>query len=992
MSINAGDRQEINYAHSDIIISNNTLLTSHDVETSISNDIEGEIRANESQNNSSSKSENVSACVEVDISSNNVSNDSPLASSSNSKSNVPDETTLDEGDSLPLSESFCHSLKNNDVLDCSSNAVKGDISIQFSDYRKISHSLQFEQTTSDISSSESPPQDRLFFCREWAWTKLLTCLEQRSSAKTCGVLIVGGPGTGKTALCSQLVNPSCVQGRQSALLQSRILAYHFCLGNDASSLSVASFIQSLVVQLSQSAYISGYSTKVAVKDVVQSLDPFFLQSDPDDAFQKAVVFPLLEIENPDKPLILLIDSVDEVSLHSYSDTTRVKSSESHTNSNSVLELLSNHHHLLPHWLLLVITARRGTHTKALARTFAGYRKIALDDLRRSHVIRDVQQYILCRLDTEPALRYQLSRETAEMLNQLHIKSNGCFLYLEKVLDGVVEGWVTLREIRDIPGTLNGLYLWLCQRLYPRKNFQRVLPLLEVILASRSPLSQTEIQEATSTHIPSLSDAEWSKRWTLLRRIMCPYTKEVVVLFHNSFAEWLLDVKHCTQKYLVDVSVGHAMIAMKMSQRASSLSPLEIQTFAYHLARTPIKTPLQSFHLPLWLLMTGTKIFSCFDEMDLKDSLSFKILQEAGAYMKSENELNYEYSDDEDIEKELLIECSDIPNKEIFEEEMEKRIEESTQTDKRVKSALDELIRGECGSLKKEQRSHSSIDRHSEDSKSFNNDALEGSKIDYEYLKEYEGKNNKTNEQKRIKQREDPLYPYLRGGPIDGVDAAGRTLLHTAAHQGDASLVEVLLQRGADYNLSDRGGQSPLNLAARHGHSDVIEILLSYGSDPDHADDDGWTSLRSAAWGGYVHVVDVLLKGGAQVDLADSDGRTALRAAAWGGHEDVVTILLKNGADVNKADSEGRTPLIAAAYMGHCEIVASLLLRNADVNHVDKDGRSALCVTSLVGDIGLLAGDGRLQVATILLEAGAEVDHEDKDGLTPLLVAAFEGHV
>ena len=142
-----------------------------------------------------------------------------------------------------------------------------------------------------------------------------------------------------------------------------------------------------------------------------------------------------------------------------------------------------------------------------------------------------------------------------MLNQLHIKSNGCFLYLEKVLDGVAEGWVTLREIRDIPGTLNGLYLWLCQRLYPRRHFQRVAPLLSVALSARAPLTPSQLQDAVSTHLTDLTEEEWAKRWALLKRVLCQYAKDQVLMFHHSFAEWLLDVKHCTQKYLVNVTQG-----------------------------------------------------------------------------------------------------------------------------------------------------------------------------------------------------------------------------------------------------------------------------------------------------------------------------------------------------------------------------------------------------------------------------------------------------
>ena len=104
------------------------------------------------------------------------------------------------------------------------------------------------------------------------------------------------------------------------------------------------------------------------------------------------------------------------------------------------------------------------------------------------VVRDVQQYILSRLDADYSLRQHIRRETAEMLNQLHIKSNGCFLYLEKVLDGISENFIVLREIREIPGTLYGLYLWLCQRLFTKKQFAKVQPILCLLLASRSPLT------------------------------------------------------------------------------------------------------------------------------------------------------------------------------------------------------------------------------------------------------------------------------------------------------------------------------------------------------------------------------------------------------------------------------------------------------------------------------------------------------------------------
>jgi len=93
-------------------------------------------------------------------------------------------------------------------------------------------------------------EGKRFFCREWAFLKLAHSLEQRPVSKTCGTMVVGGPGTGKTALCCEIVWPK--QGstcRQQRSLNRRLLAYHFCQAHDASTLSLSVFVRSLVSQL-----------------------------------------------------------------------------------------------------------------------------------------------------------------------------------------------------------------------------------------------------------------------------------------------------------------------------------------------------------------------------------------------------------------------------------------------------------------------------------------------------------------------------------------------------------------------------------------------------------------------------------------------------------------------------------------------------------------------------------------------------------------------
>ncbi|KAF9808210.1 hypothetical protein SFRURICE_012069 [Spodoptera frugiperda] len=206
-----------------------------------------------------------------------------------------------------------------------------------------------------------------------------------------------------------------------------------------------------------------YDKLLAEPEIQQALLPQNLEKNPDECFKKALLFPLLEIDPPKQCLFLLVDAIDE-------------------GITGVARLLARHQHLFPHWLLLVCTARK--HCRNLTRMFTGFRKITLDELQRAHVSADVQRYVLARLDTEPRLRARVSSDSTAAAaaaaaclyfvkcqpynNTIHI------VFARQVLDGVADGFIALREIREIPGTLNGLYLWLAQRLFHGRRFTKVI--------------------------------------------------------------------------------------------------------------------------------------------------------------------------------------------------------------------------------------------------------------------------------------------------------------------------------------------------------------------------------------------------------------------------------------------------------------------------------------------------------------------------------------
>ncbi|ESO89482.1 hypothetical protein LOTGIDRAFT_165076 [Lottia gigantea] len=493
-------------------------------------------------------------------------------------------------------------------------------------------------------------QNKRFFCREWSFSKIQHCLDHRPESKTCGALIMGGPGCGKTALCCELVWPTSSNGKQTTL-RKRLIAHHFCQAHNIDTLSLVDFISGIVDQLSRSELIVGYREKLKDPSVRKFLDQDEIERSPDEAFKQTVLNPLMALDPPKDTLFILVDSIDESYLQTFTEKSPV--------SRNIAELLANYHPLIPPWLLLICSSRK--QSKSVTRMFTGFRKISLDDLRKSHIVRDVQQYILCRLDQEEALRQHLSRETAEMLNQLHIKSNGCFLYLEKVLDGVADNFIMLREIKEIPGTLNGLYLWLCQRLFVKKQFDKIQPILNAILAARRPLTVDNLYSCSRGIDTTLTFEEFERRLKLMSKILIDGDNGSKILFHHSFAEWLLDVKHCTQKYLCNATYGHGMIAMAATLNAAHLTAPEVQDFAFHLLRTNFQPPIQYHHLVQWLMLSSADVESSLCSGIPKDQKIVKLLLDAGARMPS-NEMDASTLsvDDDKDDSGSSVEEIDIP--------------------------------------------------------------------------------------------------------------------------------------------------------------------------------------------------------------------------------------------------------------------------------------------------------------------------------------------
>ncbi|CAL8107166.1 unnamed protein product [Calicophoron daubneyi] len=816
---------------------------------------------------------------------------------------------------------------------------------------------------------------RTFYCREWVFGKILKYLSQSKYSTTLAtnfdeletitesctaaavsmakhdphssgrriarIVIVGGPGSGKTTICKRIVE-SHKQATNllraglplqpmplSVQVSAHVLFYYFCSAQLKETLSLTNFVLSIRNQILKCnhpvAELFTQALQASDCDLSVYLTPEQITTSPDKAFchgilallnnitshlyaeanksasnhqlkqtdgsSSGVSFSPGEICPPVQHLLFIVDGVDEC-LSEFFDwcepraverledlayrsnrTTPPRSLLHKKSSTNILELLTNALPFFPEWLTLLVTCRR-QNRNLVGHLFSGSKRITIDDLHKAAVSNDVQQYLFARMAAERDLQLAFRAYMhSDLFSLLRIKSSACILYLETILDAIAERWLVPEQLALIPGTLNGLFMWLAQNLFSKSKgpstFDLVRSLLNVVLASPRPISERGLYFILRNSDWTLTFDEFHARLGLLQRILVTQppdkssdrfdsatARATIRFFHSSFAEWLLDVKHCTAAYLCDICQGHRIITQALN---SEDFPEDLRRY----------------------LLGDLKRESLLDP---------KLTSKSG----ESSSLEFPHRDQDHVQYDQL------------------RAEKADPYRVRI-SACESSVYSST-----EQSGAAADTRTNYTSECF---------------------------------------------PTDGVSQI--TADDRRKHEDSHSLV----------------------IAARKGHFDRVKELLASHVDVNQLDEDGWSALRTAAWRGHSDIVDLLLAYGAGVNLAGPDGRSALRAAAWAGHEEIVQRLLDAGADPNQQDAEGRSPLIAAAYMGHVGVVEILAQAGADLNHADEDGRTALHVAAFC----VRPSEVHQEVVSCLLESGANPNIMDSEGITPLLGAARIGN-
>lgn len=191
-----------------------------------------------------------------------------------------------------------------------------------------------------------------------------------------------------------------------------------------------------------------------------------------------------------------------------------------------------------------------------------------------------------------------------------------------------------------------------------------------------------------------------------------------------------------------------------------------------------------------------------------------------------------------------------------------------------------------------------------------------------------------------------------------------------------SLVQVLLEGGADVNAVDKNGETALMGEMHHRRAGVIKLLLDAGANVNAKNKEGDTALgiywRQKYWNAEdADVLKLLLDAGADLStLSYESGETALMQAISDYKPvEVIQVMVKSGVNIDAKEKwYGKTALMMAAAKGRASVVKILLDAGAKVNVKDKEGRSALDYFPVNG-FGLSKAE--IETAKILEKAGAK---------------------
>nr|XP_060637290.1 protein TANC2 isoform X4 [Anolis sagrei ordinatus] len=916
-----------------------------------------------------------------------------------------------------------------------------DLRVRFAPYRPPDISLKPLLFEVPSITTES-----VFVGRDWVFQEIDVQLQSADASVNRGVVIVGNIGFGKTAIISRLVALSCHGTRMRQIasdsphaspkhvdanrelpltqppsahssiasgscpgtpemrrrqeeamrrLAAQVVAYHYCQADNAYTCLVPEFVHNVAALLCRSPQFVAYREQLLREPHLQSM--LSLRScvqDPLASFRRGVLEPLENLHKerkiPNEDFIILIDGLNEAEFHKpdYGDT--------------IVSFLSKTIGKFPSWLKLIVTVR--TSLQEIIKLLP-FHRIFLDRLEENEAIdQDLQAYILHRIHSSSEIQNNISLNGkmdnttfGKLSSHLKTLSQGSYLYLKLTFDLIEKGYLVLKSssYKVVPVSLSEVYLLQCNMKFPtQSSFDRVMPLLNVAVASLHPLTDEHIFQAINAGSieGTLEWEDFQQRMENLSMFLIKRRDMTRMFVHPSFREWLIWREEGEKtKFLCDPRSGHTLLAFWFSRQEGKLNRQQTIELGHHILKAHIfkglskKVGVSSSILQgLWISYSSEGLSMALASLRNLYTPNIKVSR---LLILGGANINYRT----EVLNNAPILC--VQSHLGYTEMVALLLEFGANVDASSESGLTSLgYAAAAGYLSivallcKKRAKVDHLDKNGQCA--LVHAALRGHlevvkfliQCDWTMAGQQQGvfKKSQAIQQALIAAASmgyTEIVSYLLDLPekdeeeveraqINSFDSLwGETALTAAAGRGKLEVCRLLLEQGAAVAQPNRRGVVPLFSAVRQGHWQIVDLLLTHGADVNMADKQGRTPLMMAASEGHLGTVEFLLSQGSSISLMDKEGLTALSWACLKGHLSVVRALVESGAATDHADKNGRTPLDLAAFYGDAEVVQFLVDHGAMIEHVDYSGMRPL---------DRAVGCRNTSVVVTLLKKGAKI--------------------
>ena len=178
--------------------------------------------------------------------------------------------------------------------------------------------------------------------------------------------------------------------------------------------------------------------------------------------------------------------------------------------------------------------------------------------------------------------------------------------------------------------------------------------------------------------------------------------------------------------------------------------------------------------------------------------------------------------------------------------------------------------------------------------------------------------------------------------INAIDGNGRTCLSWAAARGDTISTRLLLEHGANPDISDMEGAPPLFHAIRSKSKECVSMLLEHSTKHEVINVYGSTALHVASTGSNAEIMALLVKHcRVNINTINYNNNTALHSVARSAFGATARHLLNAGADVSIANVAGDTAMHIAVFWKSLDVLEELVESGASFSLLNSKGESPL---------------------------------------------------